>query len=149
MTDQLQKPLRVALVQMTCVWGDIPANLRKIEDFASQATEAKADWVLFPELTIQGIYKSPAVFQLSEPVDGPCVSRVCDEQMWPEFNPRIPSLAGDNRIWALVINQAGQPHPSMKFVGPTFAAGPDGRLAALSSGEAEQLLTVEIPAEAE
>ncbi len=265
---------------MTCIWGDIPANLRKIEELAVRAAEGKADWILFPELTIQGIFKSPDVFRLSETVDGPSVrhvarlarrlalaigvglsecapgkplnayiliepsgevagvyrknripklevpfwqghderpvlslsgrpvgisicwdntypeipagyarggarivimphawdsdaldeqGRVIDynsmeeiveyhqrtgwrlwktyEQMCSEFNLRISNLASENRIWALFINQAGQPHPSLKFVGPSFAADPDGRIVAQTSDETEQLVTVDIPGE--
>lgn len=275
--DQPTQPLKVTLAQMFCRWGDIPGNLRKIEEFAVRAAEDKADWILFPELTIQGIFKSPDVLRLSETVDGPSVGHVCRlarrlalgigvglserasekplnayilmepsgevagvyrknripkleapfwqghdqrpvlslcghrvgvsicwdntypeipagyarggarivimphawdsdaldeqgrvidynsmeeiveyhertgrriwktyEQMWSEFDPRIPNLARENRIWALFINQAGQPHPSLKFVGPTFAAAPDGRIVAQTIDETEQLVTVDI-----
>ncbi len=278
--DRPLKPLKVALVQMSCLWGDITGNLRKIEEFAVRAADDEAAWILFPELTIQGIFKSPDVFRLSETIDGPSVRHVARlarrlalaigvglsecasgkplnayiliepsgevagvyrknripkletpfwqahdqrpvlflsghrvgisicwdntypeipagyardgarivimphawdsdaldeqaqvidynsmeeiveyhertgrrvwktyEQMWSEFNPRIPNLARENRIWALFINQAGQPHPSLKFVGPTFAADSQGRIVAETADETEQLVTVAIPGE--
>lgn len=278
MVDRGHGALRVILVQMYCAWGDIPGNLSRIEEFAVRAAQDKADWILFPELTIQGIFKSPEVFGLSETIDGPSVSHVARlarrlglaigvglserapgkplnayiliersgevagvyrknripklevpfwqghdarpllsfsaqqvgvsicwdntdpeipggyarsgarivimphawdsdaldelgqvidygsmeeiveyhertghrawksyEQMWSEFNPRIPNLARENRIWALFVNQAGQPHPSLKFAGPTFAVGPDGAISAQTTDETEQLVTVNIP----
>jgi len=75
--DNSKIPLRVALAQITCSWGDAASNLRKIEEYAVQAAETGASWVLFPELTIPGIFKSPEVFGLSEPVDGPSMRRAC------------------------------------------------------------------------
>jgi len=66
-------------------------------------------------------------------------------QMWAEFNPLVPRIARDNRIWALFVNQTGQPHPSVKFVGPCFAADPRGRIVAQTTDETEQLVSVEIP----
>ncbi len=272
-----QTPVKVALAQIACSWGDIGSNLAKIEDFAARASEGGADWVLFPELAIPGIFKSPEVAGLSEPVDGPSMRQMCRlarrlslaigvgwseltsgkplnayaliepsgevagvyrknqlpklevpfwqphharpifslsghrigvslcwdnqypeipagyaaggariivmphawdsdaldrdgrvidynsmeeildyhertgwrawksyEQMWAEFDPLIPRIARENRVWALFVNQTGQPHPSVKFVGPCFAADPEGRIVAQTTDETEQLVWLEV-----
>ena len=70
--------------------------------------------------------------------------KTCDE-MWPEFSPRIPNIARENHVWALFINQAGQPHPCIKFVGPTFAVDPGGTIVAQTDDGNERLITIETP----
>jgi NAD+ synthase (glutamine-hydrolysing) len=50
----MRKPLRVALAQINSTVGDISGNVRKILETSARAREAKADLVVFPELSITG-----------------------------------------------------------------------------------------------
>jgi len=38
-----EKAVKISLAQMHCAWGDIPRNLKKVEDFAARAADDKAD----------------------------------------------------------------------------------------------------------
>src|SRR6185503_3912364 len=46
--------LRIALAQMNAVVGDIDGNAAKIQDMTTQAREAGAQLVVFPELALTG-----------------------------------------------------------------------------------------------
>jgi NAD+ synthase/NAD+ synthase (glutamine-hydrolysing) len=46
--------MRIALAQINTTVGDLDGNVRKIAAFAAQASELKADVVVFPELAITG-----------------------------------------------------------------------------------------------
>jgi len=265
------------LAQIRCEWGQPQDNFAKMVTFSERAALIGAEWIVFPELTLSGIFKSPRVKEIAEDIDGPSVNAVrrlaqrlqiaigfgfsertsgaplnaytvvddkgnlvgvyrknrlpklevpfwqpdnerpvfsigemrfgislcwdnqypeipagysregadvvvmphawdsdtldpggkvidynsmeeiyeyhrktgfyawkTHREMWSEFVPYIPSLAAANRIWALFVNQTGQPHPSVRFVGPTFVVDPAGRIVAQSADEAEQLVTVDV-----
>jgi predicted amidohydrolase len=66
------------------------------------------------------------------------------DQMREDFYSYIPRLAGENRFFALFVNQAGQPHPSIQFVGPTFAVDPLGQIIMETRDGAEQVLFVDL-----
>lgn len=65
-------------------------------------------------------------------------------QMRDEFYAYIPQLARENQFFALFVNQAGQPHPSIQFVGPTFAVEPSGRINEETKDGTEQVLVVDL-----
>lgn len=67
------------------------------------------------------------------------------EQMRDDFYAYIPKLAHDYHFYALFVNQAGRPHPSIEFVGPSFAVSPEGRILVETHDGSEQLLMVELP----
>ena len=67
------------------------------------------------------------------------------DQMRDEFYAYIPQLARDGQFYALFINQSGRPHPSIQFVGPSFVAGPDGKILVGTRDGSEQMLIVELP----
>jgi omega-amidase len=46
--------VKIAIAQIACAVGDVPANLRTIERFAQRAHDAGADLVLFPEMSDTG-----------------------------------------------------------------------------------------------
>ena len=52
--------MKVAAAQISCVPGDVGANLRKIREFSSRAKESGADLVVFPEMADTG-YSMPAI----------------------------------------------------------------------------------------
>jgi predicted amidohydrolase len=68
--------MRVALAQMFCGWGEVEANLDRMAVHAERAAGEGADLLLFPELSIPGIWKSDRVAAVSEPVNGPSLARV-------------------------------------------------------------------------
>jgi len=46
--------MKIAAAQISCVVGDVAANLRKIRDFSAQAKEGGAELVVFPEVADTG-----------------------------------------------------------------------------------------------
>jgi predicted amidohydrolase len=64
--------------------------------------------------------------------------------MRAQFYSFIPQRARENRFHALFVNQAGQPHPAIRFEGPTFAAGCDGSILAETAGGGEQIVLVDL-----
>jgi predicted amidohydrolase len=62
---------------MACRWGEIEANLAAIEAYARIAKGRGAAMVVFPELTVSGIFKDEQVWALAEALDGPSVRQVC------------------------------------------------------------------------
>jgi omega-amidase len=52
--------MKVASAQISCVLGDVDANLRKIRDFSAQAREGGAELVVFPEAAETG-YSMPVI----------------------------------------------------------------------------------------
>ena len=46
--------MKIAVAQIACELGDLPANLRKIRNFAERAKEASAELVVFPEMSDTG-----------------------------------------------------------------------------------------------
>ncbi len=70
------------------------------------------------------------------------------DQMRDDFYSYIPDLAREGRFWAVFVNQAGQPHDCLKFVGPSFAVSPNGRVVAETRDGEDQLLFADLgPAE--
>jgi predicted amidohydrolase len=66
------------------------------------------------------------------------------QQMKAHFMTYIPQAAKKNNFHALFINQAGQPHECIKFMGPTFHIDNKGAVRAEVRDEKEQLLLVDI-----
>jgi omega-amidase len=52
--------MKIAAAQISCVLGDVEANLRKIRDFSGQAREGGAELVVFPEVADTG-YSMPII----------------------------------------------------------------------------------------
>jgi len=58
--------MKIAAAQISCVLGDIDANLCKIRDFSAQARDGGADLVVFPEAAETG-YAMPVIQSLATP----------------------------------------------------------------------------------
>ena len=58
--------MKIASAQISCVLGDVDANLRKIRDFSARARAAGADLVVFPEAAETG-YAMPVIQSLATP----------------------------------------------------------------------------------
>lgn len=69
--------VRLSMVSMNSVTGDIEGNLSRMLSFCEAASDAGADIVCFPELCIPG-YSMPDSAGLVTPVDGPEVGRIID-----------------------------------------------------------------------
>lgn len=61
---------KVAVVQMSCVLGDVDANLAKVERLTQKAAESGADWVVFPELFNTGYCVASRDHELAERIPG-------------------------------------------------------------------------------
>jgi predicted amidohydrolase len=64
--------------------------------------------------------------------------------MREQFYRFIPQRARENGFHALFVNQAGQPHPAIRFEGPTFAVDRDGRILAETSNGEEQVVFADL-----
>ena len=52
--------MKIAAAQISCVSGDVDANLHKIGDFSSHAKDSGAELVVFPEMVDTG-YSMPII----------------------------------------------------------------------------------------
>lgn len=63
--------LKIAVVQMDCVLGEIAPNLDKIGRFADAASGLGVDLLVFPECATTGYFVADRLDRLAEPSDGP------------------------------------------------------------------------------
>jgi len=70
--------MRIALLQMRAVAGDVDANLETIERAAEEAAAGGADLLVTPELATTGYGAGDAIRELAEPVEGPQLRRLSD-----------------------------------------------------------------------
>jgi predicted amidohydrolase len=68
--------MKVAILQMHAVAGDVAANLATLEAAAAEAAEGGADLLIAPELATTGYGAGAAIRDLAEPADGPQVCRL-------------------------------------------------------------------------
>ena len=78
--------MKIAAAQIACTLGDLPANVRKMGDFAARAKEAGAELVVFPEMADTG-YSMPVIREQAKP--------------WSEG--AVPELQGIARTLSLAI----------------------------------------------
>ncbi|KAF4407754.1 carbon-nitrogen hydrolase family protein [Streptomyces lycii] len=69
-------PLRTALLQSSGSPGDVPGNLRVLDEAARRAAAAGARLLLTPELFLTGYAVGDALPELAEPADGPSAERI-------------------------------------------------------------------------
>lgn len=69
--------VRVAVAQMDCVLGDVPANLDRIEALVTEAVgDHDAGLVILPECATTGYFVGDRVRELATPADGPVIARL-------------------------------------------------------------------------
>ncbi len=68
--------MRIALAQMFCGWGEMKGNLRRSEAFIRRAAKKKADLIVFPEMSVHGMWKNHLVRLAAEPLTGPIVRQM-------------------------------------------------------------------------
>ena len=66
------------------------------------------------------------------------------DAMRDQFYAYLPQRAREHGFYALFVNQAGQPHPALRFEGPSFAVGPRGEILAETKDGSQQMLLAEI-----
>ena len=70
--------MRIAVLQMAAIPGDVTANLKRIADAAAEAAKAGARLLIAPELATTGYGAGDAIGQLAEPPDGPQADALSD-----------------------------------------------------------------------
>ena len=68
--------MRIALLQMSAVPGDVPANLARIATAAAEAVQQGADLLIAPELATVGYGAGEALRDLAEPRGGAQIARL-------------------------------------------------------------------------
>jgi predicted amidohydrolase len=67
--------MKIAAAQISCVLGDVDANVRKIRDFSTRAKEDGVDLIVFPELAETG-YSMPVIQRCATPWSEGAVPRL-------------------------------------------------------------------------
>ncbi|WP_066639789.1 nitrilase family protein [Desulfolucanica intricata] len=106
------KDIKIAVVQMQAVAGEIEKNLEKIVEFVNQAAAQKVDIICFPELCIQG-YNRGRAYLMAEIIPG-------------ESSQKISHLAQDKKMTVLV-GIAEKSKNDMPYI-TQLVAFPDGTL---------------------
>jgi predicted amidohydrolase len=65
----MKKKIKIALAQIDCRLGDIEANLKKHLHYIDAAIKARAEVIVFPELSLTGYSLKDAVFDVALPLD--------------------------------------------------------------------------------
>lgn len=68
--------VKVSVIQMDCVLGDIDANVDKIDKLVDFAREQGAKFIVFPELGTTGYFVGDMIDELAEPIPGPTTDRL-------------------------------------------------------------------------
>lgn len=68
--------VKISVIQLDCVVGDVNANLEKISHFVDLAGAQGANFVVFPELGTTGYFVGERLQELAEPVPGPTTERL-------------------------------------------------------------------------
>ncbi|MCX7590333.1 MAG: carbon-nitrogen hydrolase family protein [Kiritimatiellae bacterium] len=68
--------MKLALVQMECSWGRIRENLQRMLCYIEQSVQSGATLVVFPEMSVPGMWKDHMVRLFAEPVHGSIVQEV-------------------------------------------------------------------------
>jgi predicted amidohydrolase len=113
----------------------------------------RADVVLMPHAwdadpldTAGGLLKHDTILELFEHQRcGRLGGWATHDAMRDQFYAYVPQRAREHGFHALFVNQSGQPHPALRFEGPSFAVGRRGEILAETKDGSEQMLLVEIP----
>ena len=68
--------MKLALVQLYCKWGAVQRNLARHRGHMEAARARGADLVVFPEMSVQGMWKDHMVRLAAEPLGGPIVQTI-------------------------------------------------------------------------
>jgi predicted amidohydrolase len=79
-------------------------------------------------------------------VRGQVVGYRSHAQMLERFVERAAGACREHGYYGLFVNQVGQPHPLIPFVGPSFGMDPEGKVLARSRNKREGVLLVDVDA---
>ena len=65
-------------------------------------------------------------------------------EMMERFAERAAASCREHGYYGLFVNQVGQPHPLIPFVGPSFGMDPEGKILARSRNKREGVLLVDV-----
>jgi predicted amidohydrolase len=68
--------VKIGVVQLDCVLGDLDANLNKIERFCAVAAADKVNFCVVPELGTTGYFVGERLDELAEEIPGPTTERL-------------------------------------------------------------------------
>lgn len=66
------------------------------------------------------------------------------DEMRDYFYSYVPAFSRRHRLTTCFVNQTGQPHPDVKFVGPSFAVDEGGSILTATPDESERLVYVSL-----
>jgi len=66
-------------------------------------------------------------------------------EMLDAFVSRLAPICRRHRLYGAFVNQVGQPHPLIPFVGPSFVLTPSGKTIVRSTSKKEALILADIP----
>jgi predicted amidohydrolase len=66
------------------------------------------------------------------------------DQMKKDFFAYVPAVMRTGGFWGFFINQAGRPHDSIQFVGPSFVVNRAGAVVAETDGPEEKMIFAEV-----
>jgi predicted amidohydrolase len=123
------------------------------EDLLAHYGRERADVVLMPHAwdadpldTSGGLLEHATILELFEHQRrGRLGGWASHDAMRDQFYAYVPQRARQHGFTALFVNQSGQPHPALRFEGPSFAAGSDGAILGATSDGSEQMLLVDLP----
>lgn len=101
--------MRVAVIQMDCVLGEVTPNLDKIEHFAEAAARLDADLAVFPECATTGYFIADRLEALAEAPDGPTMRRLAAVARRHHLHLAV----------GLVIAEGGRVYDAQALIGPT------------------------------
>ncbi len=70
--------MRIALIQIACPWGRIAENMRQAGRRIAHVADRGAELVVFPEMSVPGMWKDHLLRLAAEPLDGPIVRTMAD-----------------------------------------------------------------------
>lgn len=122
------------------------------DDLLAEYGRQGADLVLMPHAwdadpldAAGGLLKHDTIQELFEHQRcGRLAGWASHDAMRDQFYAYIPKSARQHGFAALFVNQSGQPHPALRFEGPSFAVGRGGGILAETKDGAEQMLLVEV-----
>jgi predicted amidohydrolase len=114
--------IRVAIAQINPKLGDLPANLALYEEKVNQATKERADFLLFPELSLTGYFLRDTVPSVALTVNS------TEMKLLKRLSRKLPLIAGlveesaDHRFFnAAVYFEGGEiRHVHRKVYLPTY-----------------------------
>lgn len=100
------KEVNVALAQMNCRAEDKEYNLDLMEKNIRQAKERGANLVIFPELSLTGYVIRDLLYELAEPIPGPCVRYLEEIAEKENIHVVLGMLERSEKARAVIYNTA-------------------------------------------